>query len=133
MQPPLEPVEEEPDFMPRLRRMFASFLPIRLDIARRALDDLSNEVADPREAFEALHAVAHDLAGTSASVGAEELGEVSFRIAHATRTLMRSESAAAEASLEGLREDVRLLGEHASAFLSRFGSDSLEEGDQPTP
>lgn len=74
--PPVQ--QSEPDFMPRMRRLFADGLPARQERLHRGLDGVEECLSaghPPREEdLEELFLASHSLKGTAPGFGAEELG-----------------------------------------------------------
>lgn len=73
---------DDPPYMPRIRRVFADRLGERMEKVRQTIHALrSHADATPAETAERLVGAVHDLSGTSASVGAAELGALAFGLA----------------------------------------------------
>ena len=88
MEPPWTG-QNEPEYMPRLRRHFAESLDDRLSVADAALARLSDpahvpEPGSPRPE-RSLHLFAHSLQGTAPGLGGSRLGDLGYELAEYTR------------------------------------------------
>lgn len=114
--------------MPRIRSQFAAHLPLRMERARLALNALREGDDDWPEYAGDLFGVCHDLAGTSSTFGADEMGAVARAITSVTRHWTSGAHEPPPEELEEMAKQLDRLEELALEFLAWMAWD---EGRPP--
>jgi len=107
---------DDPPYMPRIRRVFAGQLGERTDKVRQMIDTLRAGDTAPAEMAEQLIAAVHDLSGTSASVGAAELGALAFGLAVRGEAWRKLPDAVSGDEREAAITDLKALLDAAARF-----------------
>ena len=108
----------EPDYIPRIRLLFSSKLPVQMQLLRASWDGLREGTSDSLEAAARAFRVAHDLSGTAEAFGGEELGETSARLATALRPYREEAAAPGADDVRKIESLVAELEAAATEFLS---------------